>query len=1525
MNKLLSRITHLGITPALPEYLQAKVRLSNQISLLIISLSFVSLPMAWQHDIFLWALVASTLTYILVFLFNFLNFTTFSRLWLANIPVLSGFLIVSLVINDNHAMPSNMMGIFIVLSLLPWVILDVRERLWIAISTLFAIALGFYLPYASALIKLDINEPAFQEAWFNQFLLFLSISLFVSLLFLLQSSQQTLLAKQIEAVAKTKQLNEELDMKVVERTKELNEAFEEVRISKKELEEKNNELAINQQVLQQNLEDLAQTQTALASQNDTIQKANEQLQASEEELRQNLEELQTTQESLVVSLAANQAITEALDNSAIVSVADLRGKIIKVNDLFCGISGYTRQELLGQNHSIVNSGHHPREFWVDMWKTISLGKAWRGEVCNRSKNGELYWVDTVINPVYDSQGKVYQYLSIRTLVTERKNAEVAIKAKNEALLASEEELRQNLEELKTAQDYNNLLQSLINNTTDALQVSSADGRFIYMNYVAANRFGINPEDASKYFVKDLEAIFAEPGTWEAHVEELKELQTLVVESANKNQVTGQEFFVEVSVKYTEIAGKGYMVAASRDITQRKQAENKLAKVTRGLQLTNEIAQVGYWELDLIEGSVYWSDVTRQIHETEEDFIPDLAGGINFYKEGESREQITQMVNDCIQNGIEFDTKLQIVTAKGRDKWVRIVGKPELREDKCVKLYGIFQDIEKDKQYEDSIKLQNEALLASEEELRQNLEELQATQDKLQEAAVEQEKFVSLVKYTDAFIAIADLNGRIIFLNERAKKMSGFGENYINTSISDYHDEAHNIQSNKEVIPTVMSQGVWRGKHQIINVQTKQEYITDATVFFIYSPHTNQPIALASVQNDITQIIEKEIEIERKNTVLAANEKILVKSLEKLRTAQGQMAKQQEEIQAQNEELLASEEELKQNLEELQSTQEALIAQKQVLEAQAAFQKAVLDNADAMIISTTTEGIITGFNKRAELLLEYTERELKHIQSLAVLHDLTEVNKRAVMLSKELGRAIQPGFEVFVAKTNAGLNNASEWTYISKTGKHFPVRLSVSAMRDERGRIIGYLGIAQDISEQKATEKQLRQLSLVASKTNNAVIITDAEGYTTWSNDAFEEISGYTFNEILGKKPGSILQGKNTNPDHVQRVRQGLASKKPFMQEILNYHKLGEAYWLSLNITPVFDEQGQVMQFIGVETDITELKGQKETAENALRTLQETQNQLVQSEKMATLGQLVASIAHEINTPLGAIRSSSNNIANATSNVLNSLPTFLQQLDSKQVYIFQELLSKVSNENELLSTREQRVLKYEIADELTALGATDAEQLAELLIALGVNKHIKLFTSILQRTDALTFFENAQQMNTIIKSNKNVLLAADKASKIVFALKNFSHQDSSGFKQLINLTLSLETTLSLYHNQLKQNIEVVRDFAEIPEFEGYPDELIQVWTNLIHNAIQAIEGKGKLTVKTALNQDIVCVSIQDTGSGIPENIREKIFNPFFTTKKVGEGSGLGLDIVKKIVEKHKGKIYFESEMGVGTTFFVEIPL
>jgi len=342
---------------------------------------------------------------------------------------------------------------------------------------------------------------------------------------------------------------------------------------------------------------------------------------------------------------------------------------------------------------------------------------------------------------------------------------------------------------------------------------------------------------------------------------------------------------------------------------------------------------------------------------------------------------------------------------------------------------------------------------------------------------------------------------------------------------------------------------------------------------------------------------------------------------------------------------------------------------------------------------------------------------------------------------------------------------------------------------------------------------------------------------------------------------------------------------------------------------------------------THLQQKNHDLEQTLHELQTTQAQLIQFEKMAVLGQIVANVAHEINTPLGAIRSSAGNIATFLHHSLEALPQFLQSLSPERKQDFFTLLSRSTQTNNhfsTLSNKEKRYYKRTLIQQLEIFEIADADAIADTLIDMGIYDDIEPLLPLLQAEDSRVILNTAYELVSIQKSTQTIITASDRAAKVVLALKSYAHQDSTGTKIKTNLIDGIETALTLYHNQIKHNVEVIRHYAELPTVPCFPDDLTQVWTNLIQNALQAMNYKGVLTISTAHLGDQVQVGITDTGSGIPQDIQSKIFEPFFTTKLMGEGSGLGLSIVQKIIEKHGGSITVESIPGK-TQFIVSLPL
>jgi len=331
------------------------------------------------------------------------------------------------------------------------------------------------------------------------------------------------------------------------------------------------------------------------------------------------------------------------------------------------------------------------------------------------------------------------------------------------------------------------------------------------------------------------------------------------------------------------------------------------------------------------------------------------------------------------------------------------------------------------------------------------------------------------------------------------------------------------------------------------------------------------------------------------------------------------------------------------------------------------------------------------------------------------------------------------------------------------------------------------------------------------------------------------------------------------------------------------------------------------------------------AATALAERNQAEAHLVHSEKMAALGQLIAGVAHEINTPIGAIKSSGRNISEALESALLGLPLLLDELDSEHRRRFSDLITRASQPRAVLSTREERVIVRDVTARLEALDVPQARHRAGLLVQLQAHEDLDGMLPLLRHDAADRILDTAYGIATITTNADNINTAVDRVAKIIFALKSFSRFGGLQVWTESDLKDGLETVLTIYQNQIKHGTELVREYEDLPAVRCLPDEINQVWTNLVHNALQAMDHKGTLTVGLRREGERALVYVGDTGCGIAPEHRERIFDAFFTTKKAGEGTGLGLDIVRKIVEKHGGTISVESEVGRGSRFTVSLPI
>jgi signal transduction histidine kinase len=274
----------------------------------------------------------------------------------------------------------------------------------------------------------------------------------------------------------------------------------------------------------------------------------------------------------------------------------------------------------------------------------------------------------------------------------------------------------------------------------------------------------------------------------------------------------------------------------------------------------------------------------------------------------------------------------------------------------------------------------------------------------------------------------------------------------------------------------------------------------------------------------------------------------------------------------------------------------------------------------------------------------------------------------------------------------------------------------------------------------------------------------------------------------------------------------------------------------------------------------ELEGKNAELSEALHSLEATQSQLLHQEKMASIGQLAAGVAHELNNPIGFVHSN-----------LETLRRYFERIES----VFDAYEARVDPGDEELA---------------------------------GLKRELKID---FLRTDL---------PELIVES----LDGTRRVRKIVEDLKTFSHP--AGKKvDFRDLNAGLESTLNIVHNELKYKARVIKEFGDIPHVRCRLGQINQVFMNLALNAVQAIEESGEIRVATKQDGDDVIVSVADNGRGMSPEVRSRVFEPFFTTKDVGQGTGLGLSISYDIVRKHGGSLTVDSEVGLGTTFVMRLPI
>ena len=526
----------------------------------------------------------------------------------------------------------------------------------------------------------------------------------------------------------------------------------------------------------------------------------------------------------------------------------------------------------------------------------------------------------------------------------------------------------------------------------------------------------------------------------------------------------------------------------------------------------------------------------------------------------------------------------------------------------------------------------------------------------------------------------------------------------------------------------------------------------------------------------------------------------------------------------------------------------------------------LDTMQTVMVAMDLEGRITMINRAGCELLGRSESEL--IGQEWASHFTSGAADAAIVSDVIKGLAaggLRPG------------NELAEFAIIDSQGRERHIAWRRSPLTDSASRIVGILSSGEDI-----TERKLAEASIAESRNLLVRIIDTVPVRIFWKdrnlrylgcNTLFARDAGKTCpEELVGKDVYQMDwadRGDTYNADDLAVMESGVA--KLFYEQPQTMPS-GQTIWVRKSKIPLKNQNDETIGVLGVYEDITELRRSKiEVQEKmleltALNTkLVEAQNQLLQAEKLASVGQLAAGVAHEINNPIGFINS--------------NLGTLKRQIE--------DLLSVIA--------------VYETAEAALSGSPGLLESISKTKLAVDLE---------FLRED-------------IPKLIAESLDGVHRVKKIVDNLKDFSRVDSTEW-HYANLEDGLESTLTIVWNEIKYKAEVIKEYAGLPEIDCIAAQLNQVFMNLLVNAAQAIEERGTITLRTGFDENNVWVEIADTGKGIKPEHLNKIFEPFFTTKPVGKGTGLGLSLAYSIVQSHHGQLDVRSEPGKGSVFRLTLP-
>ena len=885
-----------------------------------------------------------------------------------------------------------------------------------------------------------------------------------------------------------------------------------------------------------------------------------------------------------------------------------------------------------------------------------------------------------------------------------------------------------------------LLERFLDRTTDAIQVSDTNGNMVYVNDSASIRLGIEKDEISKYRVEDFEKFFESKTDWENHVKLIKEQGFFQIESENKNIISGEIIPVEVSVTYEEFSGKGYLIAAARDIRERLKAQQEIAKLTLFAKNTNN----GVLMLD-VNRKITWANeamLKRSGYQLEE-----LIGNspLLFQFEATDKETI-EFVYKKLKNLESVSTEILHQAKDGSLYWIDLNIQP-IYDDKenHIGFMVVEFDVTERKEFEEKIAMQNK-----------NLREITDALDQ------------------SSLVSIADKNGIIIRANKKFCEVSKFSEEeLVGQSHKIINSGFHSREFWSSVWKTISSGEMWRG--EVKNKAKNGEFYWVDSIIYPVKDLKGEIIHYLSIRHEITEkkIAEESLKDKSRfqDLLMEVSSKYINLPVEQLDNS------------------------INQSLARIGN----------------------FVNVDRVYVFDYNYKKQTTSNLY-EWCAGEIEPQIEHLQNIPFSEVPTWVETH------------NKGDEIYVPNVDK-----------LKPGK-FKDLLAMQEIKSiitlplmDHDKCIGFVGFDAVSDYRVFTEDERNLLKLYAE----------------------------------------MLVNVSNRTEYIRAIEKNKS-------EIENINR-----------------------------DLERIVEEK-TVKNL-----ELAKSITDQEKFVLVGEIASGIAHDLNTPLSTIKSGGESIRFTLEEIFKET---IWQCSPEQIKY--ACNRAIENNFDLfvggLQMRKEIQMFEELFEkEYTQLNNEKRKKLANLFVKSRIKISEKdIIEKVIQSQNDEVFLSLIQQIQITRTFVDTIINSGERAAKVIQDLKAFIKDPKNSGKSTINLHKNIASVLNIFNYEIIRKSELSFDVDNGIEIEGYDVRLFQLWSNLIKNALEAIEeieSRGLMKIYSEQNKKEIVICVENTGQQMPKDVMNRIFDKFFTTKSKRNGSGLGLSIVKNVVDEHNARIEVESDL------------